>query len=172
MNRRTLADQARRLHLGNHLLLSRGEETSGGRERASALADGFEALIGAIFLDSGFESTRHFVLRLFREVFGELSVIPNLENPKGELQEILQAESPEAPQYNLASVSGPDHDREFECIVTYRGEELGRGKGKNKKTAESQAALAALRKIRAKRGPQQSDPVAGLRPRSSQGCGV
>ena len=158
VNRRTLADQARRLHLGNHLLLSRGRKPSGGRERASALADGFEALIGAIFLDSGFESTPAFCSPAFPRSLWGTERDPNLENPKGELQEILQAESPEAPQYNLASVSGPDHDRDFECIVTYRGEELGRGKGKNKKTAESQAALAALRKIRAKRGPQQDGP--------------
>jgi ribonuclease-3 len=151
VNRRTLADQARRLRLGQHLILSRGEELSGGRERASALADGFEAVIGAIFLDSGFDSTRHLILRLFREVFGELHAMPNLENPKGELQEILQSESPDAPQYCLASVSGPDHDREFECTVYYRGEELGRGKGKNKKAAESQAATAALKRIHARR---------------------
>ena len=67
------------------MILSRGEDASGGRERPSALADAFEALLGAIFLDAGFDAARDFVLRQFREEFGELEVIPNLENPKGEL---------------------------------------------------------------------------------------
>jgi len=148
VNRRTLADQGRRLGLGHHLVLSRGEEASGGRERPSALADAFEALLGAIFLDAGFEAARDFVLRQFREEFGELEVIPNLENPKGELQEMLQANTTEAPQYQLESVSGPDHNRLFESAVYHQGVELGRGKGKSKKEAESQAALVALENLR------------------------
>jgi len=82
--------------------------------------------------------------RQFREEFGELEVIPNLENPKGELQELLQASSTEAPQYQLESVTGPDHDRLFESAVYHQGAELGRGIGKSKKEAESRAALAAL----------------------------
>jgi ribonuclease-3 len=148
VNRRTLANRGRRLDLGEHLILSRGEEASGGRERPSALADAFEALLGGIFLDGGFEAAREFILRQFREEFGELDVIPNLENPKGELQEILQSGSAEAPQYQLEFVSGPDHDRLFECAVYHRGAELGRGRGKTKKEAESQAALAALEQLR------------------------
>ena len=148
VNRRTLANRGRRLGLGEHLILSRGEDSSGGRERPSALADTFEALLGAIFLDGGFDAARDFILRQFREEFGELEVIPNLENPKGELQEVLQCNSTEAPQYQLESVSGPDHDRLFESAVYHRGVELGRGKGKSKKEAESQAALAALDQLR------------------------
>jgi len=148
VNRRTLANRGRGLGLGEHLILSRGEASSGGRERASALADTFEALLGAIFLDGGFDTARDFILRQFREEFGELEVIPNLENPKGELQEILQSNSTEAPQYQLESVTGPDHDRLFESSVYHRGVELGRGKGKSKKDSESQAALAALDQLR------------------------
>ena len=113
VNRRTLTAQALRLGLGEHLILSRGEQVSGGRERPSALADAFEALLGAIFLDGGYEAARQFILRCFRDVFGELTEIPNLENPKGELQELLQASSPHAPQYEQILVSGPDHDRDF-----------------------------------------------------------
>ncbi len=150
VNRRTLANRGRRLGLGEHLILSRGEDSSGGRERPSALADTFEALLGAIFLDGGFHAARDFILQQFREEFGELEVIPNLENPKGELQEILQSNSTEAPQYQLESVSGPDHDRLFESAVYHRGVELGRGKGKSKKDSESQAALAALDQLRRK----------------------
>ena len=150
VNRRTLANRGSRLGLGDHLILGRGEDSSGGRERPSALADTFEALLGAIFLDGGFDAARDFILRQFREEFGELEVIPNLENPKGELQEVLQSNSTEAPQYQLESVSGPDHDRLFESAVYHRGVELGRGKGKSKKDSESQAALAALDQLRRK----------------------
>jgi ribonuclease-3 len=150
INRRTLADQARRLELQNELILSRGEEANLGRSRASALADGFEALIGAVFLDGGFDAARSFVLRSFREAFGELTSIPTLDNPKGELQEILQSKSPDAPQYIVAGASGPDHDRDFECVVTHGGVELGRGRGKSKKAAESEAAVAALKFLRGK----------------------
>ena len=147
VNRRSLAEQARRLGLGEHLILSHGEEVSGGRERPSALADSFEALIGAIFVDGGYDAVRDFILRNFRDAFGELTEIPNLENPKGELQEMLQETSAEAPRYELLSVTGPDHDRMFECAVLHNDVELGRGKGKSKKAAESDAALAALRSL-------------------------
>src|SRR5216684_2184999 len=79
VNRRSLAERARQLGLGQHLILSRGEEISGGRERLSALADTFEALLGAIFLDGGFDAAREFILRQFVTSFGEQSVIPILE---------------------------------------------------------------------------------------------
>lgn len=148
VNRRTLAVHGRELGLGGYLILSRGEEIHGGRERPSALADAFEALVGAMFLDGGFEVAREFILREFSAAFGGLSVIPILENPKGELQEFLQAQSAEPPQYHVVSSSGPDHDRLFECTVHHGGVELARGQGKSKKAAESEAALAALKKLR------------------------
>lgn len=151
VNRRSLAERARHLGLGAHLILSRGEEISGGRERCGALADAFEALLGAILLDGGFEVARDFVLREFLKVFGQLTVIPILENPKGELQEILQSISSEAPQYHVVSVSGPDHDRLFECTVHHGGMELARGRGKSKKSAESEAALVALSRLKRER---------------------
>ena len=147
VNRRTLAEHARALGVGAHLILSRGEETSGGRERASTLADTFESLLGAIFLDGGFDAARGFILREFSAAFGKLSVIPTIENPKGELQELLQARSSESPQYHVVSATGPDHDRVFECIVQHDGVELARGSGKSKKAAETDAALAALKKF-------------------------
>jgi ribonuclease-3 len=150
VNRRTLADRARQLGLGEHLIVSRGEEMHGGRDRVSALADTFEAVLGAVFLDSGFEAARDFILRQFLEAFGQLEVIPILENPKGELQELLQSVSSEAPRYHVVSATGPDHDRVFECTVQHAGVELARGQGKSKKAAESEAALAALIKLREK----------------------
>jgi len=148
INRRTLAEQARQINLQDHLILSRGEEANRGRGRASALADAFEALIGAVFLDGGFEAVRTFLLHSFRRAFGELAVIPTLDNPKGELQEILQAKSPDAPHYEVVRSTGPDHDRDFECVVSHGGVELGRGLGKSKKSAESEAAIVALKKLR------------------------
>ncbi|HWH68878.1 MAG TPA: ribonuclease III [Candidatus Sulfotelmatobacter sp.] len=148
VNRCTLCEQARQLGMGKFLILSRGEEMHGGRERPSALADTFEAVLGAMFLDGGFEAARAFVLHQFRAASSELLVIPTLENPKGELQELLQSVSTEAPRYHVVSVSGPDHDRIFECTVHHGGVELARGQGKSKKTAESEAALAALIKLR------------------------
>lgn len=153
VNRRTLAAEARRLGLGEHLIVSRGEEVSGGRERQSALADAYEALLGAIFLDGGYEEARAFILRCFRDAFGELTEIPNLENPKGELQELLQARSAEAPLYEMTYATGPDHNREFECAVFHQGIEMGRGRGRSKKEAESRAATAALEKLRAPTAP-------------------
>ena len=149
VNRRTLADHGRKIGLGKFLIVSRGEEIHGGRERPSALADTYEALLGAIFLDSGFDPAREFILSQFREGFGTLEVIPTLENPKGELQELLQSKSSQAPQYHVVAATGPDHDRMFECTVHHEGIELARGQGKSKKAAESEAALAALLKLRA-----------------------
>ena len=148
VNRRTLAERARHLGMGQHLILSRGEEMHGGRERGSALADTYEALLGAIFLDAGFEAAREFILREFQAAFGGLLVIPILENPKGELQELLQAVSLNAPHYHVVSATGPHHDRIFECTVHHDGKELARGQGKSKKAAETEAALAALAKLR------------------------
>ena len=152
VNRSALAERAQALGLGAYLILSRGEEMHGGRERASALADAFEALLGAIFLDGGFDAAREFILREFGAASGELGELPGIENPKGELQELLQARSPEAPEYHVVSAVGPDHDRVFECTVHHGGVELARGSGKSKKAAESEAALAALKKMREELG--------------------
>ncbi len=148
VNRRSLAERARAIGLGEHLILGRGEETHGGRERSSTLADAFEALLGAIFLDGGFDPAREVILREFGGAFGAMSVLPTIDNPKGELQELLQARSPESPEYHVVSATGPDHDRVFECTVHHGGLELARGSGKSKKAAESDAALAALKILR------------------------
>ncbi|MEO7299616.1 MAG: ribonuclease III [Verrucomicrobiota bacterium] len=150
VNRKTLANQAKCLNLGDYLILSRGEQANLGPGRNSALSDAFESVIGAIFLDGGYEAAREFVLRNFHDAFGELKVLPNLENPKGELQELLQARSPDAPEYATLTASGPEHDRDFVCVVRHGGVELGEGKGKSKKLAESAAASSALDKLTGK----------------------
>jgi len=148
VNAGSLAGHGRALGLGALLILSRGEENSGGRERASALADAFEALLGAVFMDGGFDAAQEFILREFAADFGTLAEPAGIENPKGELQELLQSRSPNAPQYQTVSAEGPDHNRDFECAVLHDGAELARGRGKSKKAAESDAALAALQKLR------------------------
>ena len=148
VNAAALAAHGRSLGLGAHLIVSHGEENTGGRERPSALGDAFEALLGAIFLDGGFAAAQGFVLREFAAGIGELDLPAGIENPKGELQEWLQAKSANPPAYELVSAEGPDHDRNFICAVRHDGVELARGSGKSKKAAESGAALAALQKLR------------------------
>ena len=148
VNAASLAAHGRALELGTYLILSRGEETSGGRTRMSTLADAFEALLGALFLDGGFEAARDFVFREFAADYAELLLPAGIENPKGELQELLQAKSPDAPVYQLISAEGPDHNRDFLCAVLHDGVELARGTGKSKKAAESDAAMVALKNLR------------------------
>jgi ribonuclease-3 len=148
VNQSSLAAHGRALGLGEHLILSRGEQLSGGRERPSILADAFEAVLGALFLDGGFDTARAVIIERFRDVLVNIETTTVSDNPKGALQEILQATSSEAPQYQVLSASGPDHDRSFECAVYHKGEEIGRGSGKSKKLAESQAAAAALARMR------------------------
>lgn len=153
VNLRALAEHGRVVGLGNALIVSHGEALHGGRERPSALADAYEALIGAVFLDGGFEVARGVILKQFEGTLGAVSVIPVLENPKGELQELLQATSTEAPQYCVVSATGPDHDRLFECTVHHSGAELARGVGRSKKAAESEAARIALAALKSKTPP-------------------
>jgi len=147
VNAVSLAAHSRILDLGTHLILSRGEENTGGRARPSILADAFEALLGAIYLDGGFEAAREFILHEFATDFAELALPEGIDNPKGELQELLQARSIDPPVYHLISAEGPDHDRNFVCSVLHEGVELARGSGKSKKSAESEAAAAAIKKL-------------------------
>lgn len=150
VNRRALAEQARRMGLGSGIILSRAEEANRGRERPSILANTYESVIGALFLDGGYEAARVFVLGQFSGEFSHLKPAPQLLNPKGELQELLQATETNPPQYKMLAASGPAHDRAFECAVFNGGEEIGRGRGTSKKTAESAAAEAALIVLRAR----------------------
>lgn len=147
VNQGALAERSRRLGLDRAIILSRAEDANGGRERPTILADACEAVIGAVFLDGGYEAVRGVVLRLFEDGLGHVEDIPAVDNPKGELQELLQAKSQQSPEYTLLSATGPDHDRDFECAVHHLGVELGRGRGKSKKAAESAAALAALQNL-------------------------
>jgi ribonuclease-3 len=144
VSRDGLKDRAGEIGLGAFIMMGRGEEATGGRKRASILANTFEALIGAMYLDGGFEVARVFVLRESAQVLQELLKDPDDANPKGELQELLQAISPRSPTYEIVTESGPDHLRAFEAKVCWEGLELGRGQGKSKKQAEAEAARTAL----------------------------
>ncbi|MCB1226565.1 MAG: ribonuclease III [Verrucomicrobiales bacterium] len=144
-----LAARARELNLGSYLSMDAGEANSGGRERESILADALEALIAAVYLDQGLTATRRMVLRLFEKPLAELvkgGGAPAADaNPKGHLQEMLQAINQETPRYELLQSSGPDHDRWFEVRVIWGEKELGRGRGRSKKEAEAEAARQGLR---------------------------
>ncbi len=144
VSRECLKKHAASLGLGHYLMLGRGEEASSGRERASTLADAFEALVGAMYLDSDLETVRRFILRVASDDLGSLAREPAEHNPKGELQEMLQAISPQSPAYEVVSETGPDHLKEFICRVLWESKELGRGSGQSKKQAEINAAADAL----------------------------
>ena len=124
--------------------MGRGEEASGGRSRTSTLADAFEALIGAIYLDGGLEKTRKFILVQARENLEQLAEEPVDINPKGQLQELLQSISPQSPVYETISESGPEHDKRFVVQAIWEGIVLGQGSGRSKKQAETAAAVEAL----------------------------
>ncbi|PQJ28731.1 ribonuclease III [Rubritalea profundi] len=132
------------IDLGGYVLLGRGEEASGGRERASTLADAFEALLGAVYLDGGFEAACDVVLKVAKEEVDKISEKPEEENPKGRLQEALQAILPESPVYKVVNEEGPDHDKYFVVEVHWNNIMLASGKGKNKKQAEAAAAGNAI----------------------------
>ena len=148
VNREALAERAMEISLGTELVLSRGEEKNNGRERPSALADAFEALVGAIYLDGGFTQAKKFIRTRFKDVLAGADTGRHTGNPKGELQEILQGKNAVSPEYRLLEMEGPDHDRSFICAVRHSGRELARGSGKSKKTAEMAAARSAIEALR------------------------
>lgn len=145
VSREALCEFANSIELGKYLLLGKGEAANGGRERPSNLADAFEALSGAIYIDGGFESSREFLLTNFRNFIEAIANEPEENNPKGELQEILQSISPVSPSYNIVSQEGPDHLKSFVAEVCWDGQTLGKGSGSSKKEAETAAAISALK---------------------------
>ncbi len=145
----TLARQAERLQLGDHLLLGRGEEKTGGRRKQALLADGYEALIAAVYLDGGVEHARAFITREFAPLFAEVRRDGvSGQDYKSALQELLQSRDLPLPEYRLVGTLGPDHRKLFEIEVVVRGEPLASATGPSKKEAEQEAARAALEKLR------------------------
>lgn len=144
---------ARELGLDGLLRLGASEEAAGGRERASALEDAFEALVGAVYLDGGLEPARRVVLGLYGDLRARLAAVEGEDNPKGRLQELIQPEhGNDALRYEVVRIEGADHARAFEVAVRLHQQVLGRGRGSSKKLAEEAAAREALLGLGAK-GP-------------------
>jgi ribonuclease-3 len=145
VSKQALETYAHRFSLGDYLLMGKGEEASGGRQRSSTLADAFESLVGSIYLDGSLEAAKAFIMRHCKEEILAIHEEPNEINPKGQLQEILQSINPTSPQYRIVSENGPDHCKTFESKVIWEDIELGAGAGNSKKEAETSAAKAALK---------------------------
>ena len=140
---RSLDVMANKIGLGQYLRLGHGEEMTGGRTRPSIIADAFEALIAAIYLDSGIESARKFVLPFVTEMLEHEDSL-SFKDYKTILQEIIQQNKGEKLSYKITGETGPAHDRTFYCEVLLNSNVIGSGEGKSKKEAEQEAASAAL----------------------------
>ncbi|GAA2559385.1 ribonuclease III [Mycolicibacterium diernhoferi] len=156
VNTQALADVGRKLGLGEHLLLGKGEESSGGADKSSILADGVESLLGAIYLAKGNEVAREAVLRLFSELLDTAPTLGAGLDWKSSLQELSVAKGLGPPTYTVTA-QGPDHDKEFTAVVTVAEREYGRGIGRNKKEAELKAAAAAWSAISDSDGDETGD---------------
>ncbi len=145
----TLAQLASTLKLGDYLLLGKGEEATGGRERQTNLADVFEALVGAMFLDQGLDAAKDFVLSKFHSQFDRVEAEGVGRNYKALLQEFTQAKFKQLPTYRIIEASGPDHNRGFTVEVGLVDTVLGSGSGKSKRAAEMEAARSAWERLAA-----------------------
>jgi len=143
----TLARVARTIKLGDYIYLGKGEEASGGRRKPANLAGALEAMIAAIFLDQGSTTIRDFILRLFNEELQRVASQEARVDYKSQLQELIQAREQQTPAYQLVEAVGPDHDRRFTVEVRVDDTVLGKGSGKSKKAAETEAARSALEQL-------------------------
>lgn len=144
----SLAEAAKEIDLGSHLLLSKGEEQGVGRENMNIMADCFEALIAGIFIDKGFDTAYKFILKhLFKTKLEYIVKNKLYLSPKSRLQEIIQAKYKILPTYKILEEKGPEHKKEFRMVVTLKNQKLGTGEGNSKKQAEENAAKNALEKM-------------------------
>jgi ribonuclease III len=143
VNKTFLAKVAKRVHLGDFLKLGKGEIQSSGRKKDSILADAFEALLAAVYLDSGFDRAYALIQQLFEDFFSAISPSAIYVDYKSRLQELVQATIKTQPEYVIVCENGPDHDKTFEVELSV-GDIRTRGKGKSKKAAEQEAAKSAL----------------------------
>lgn len=146
VNARALADVARKLSLGSFIKLGRGEESTGGRDKSSILADTFEAILGAAYLDHGIEVTRKLILDLFEELISQAATLGAGLDWKTSLQELTAEIGAGVPSYSITE-SGPDHAKEFSAQVVLGDKLYGHGTGSNKKEAEQQAAASAYAEL-------------------------
>lgn len=149
VRRDTLAEAARRLGLGEALLLGRGEEAGGGRRRPTNLSHVYEAVVGAIFLDRGLAAARRFVRRSLRQEFELVIDRAASLDPKSRLQELMQASNQQTPVYRVVRTEGPDHARRFTIEVVVGDQALATGTGSSKQQAEKEAARGALERMEA-----------------------
>ena len=140
-----LAYCAGEIHLGEYLMLGRGEEATGGRERASVVSDAMEALIGSIYLDGGFASAKEFIHKF---ILNDLENKQLFYDSKTILQEMVQGMGREALTYELLGEDGPEHNRVYETCAKIGGREIGRGQGRSKKAAEQMAAYRGILKLK------------------------
>jgi ribonuclease III len=145
----TLASRARELGIGGLMRFGKGETVSG-RDRDSTLADAFESVVGALFLDGGLEVARSFVLRELAPLVAQARIGQVRVDYKTRLQELIQGRSPEGPAYRLLVEEGPPHNKRFQVGVYHQERELGTGWGRNKKEAEQEAAHKALQLLSGK----------------------
>jgi len=143
----TLAKAASKLELAKFLLLSKGEEESGGRENPTLLANVFEALVAAIFLEKGIEIAKKFIYQNLLFDFDELTKGEEIIDFKSQLQKTVQQKSHLSPTYKLISTAGPDHNKTFTVGAYLQDKLLGKGKGKSKQQAEQKAAFEALKNL-------------------------
>lgn len=146
VNRKSLLLWAKKLSLGDYLLMSEEEEAAGGRQRASLLSNALEALIGAIYQDQDWDKAKKFVMEQISTLKGIRKV-----DYKSRLQELIQKRYRILPEYTVKTESGPAHKKFFEIEVKVKNKIFGRGTGWSKKTAEQEAAKKALKKIRIKK---------------------
>lgn len=163
VSKKHLAICAHRLGLGEYLQLGRGEENSGGKRRESLLANSLEALLGAVFLDGGFNQARRVIVKFLGEDMDK--GMGSLKDAKSRLQERVQTVFNAVPDYRVVVEEGPSHDPYFEVEVSFGGEVLGKGEGHSKREASQVAAQAAIRVLR-ERGPNWFRPYLGTLPRS------
>jgi ribonuclease III len=148
VNAGSLEAAARRLRLGEHLRLGRGEEKSGGREKQTLLADAFEAVVAAVYLDGGLGAAREVLQRvLFEQALEERGERISESDRKSALQELLQGQGRAPAEYRVAGESGPDHQKVFQIEVWIDGERMATGEGSTKKEAEQRAARSALEQL-------------------------
>lgn len=144
---KSLAQAAEKLDLGSYLHLSKGEELGGGRENPQLLANTYEALLGAIYLDQGLESIRKVIKNTLLSLFAKELKSGPPKDAKSSLQEIVQEKFRESPHYKILKTKGPDHAKTFVVAVYLKGKEYGKGTGASKQIAEEQAASEALQRL-------------------------
>ena len=144
VNENGLYQVARTLALGDYLTLGKGEEVTGGRKRPSILANTMEALLGALYLDAGFEKTKEIIRRLFLPLLEEIETEKTVNDYKSQLQEYTQEVYKTRPEYVLVGESGPPHDKTFRVALHIQGKTMAEDEGKSKKEAEQKAAKKAF----------------------------